>query len=126
MQRAGKITGEQQLQTKRLWDNYMKDIGPLVAERASLQHDLEASGGYHAMLQGWPPPMVAIALNKAADLEHSLLQQQERFLYMLSRFIFQVLSPFQIGHLSSAAYPFTLEWSELIPSVARQAEGPRR
>ncbi|KAK9856091.1 hypothetical protein WJX84_005809, partial [Apatococcus fuscideae] len=122
--RAGKITGGQQLQTKDLWTNYINDIGPLVAERTSLQHDLEASGGYQAMLQGWPPHMVAVALNKAADLEHSLLQQQERFLYMLSRFIFQVLSPFQTGHLSGAAYPFTLEWSELISSVARQADAP--
>ena len=118
---AGKIDSEQQLETKHLWDTYMRDIGPLLAEQASLQHDLESSGGHWTAGQDRAPHVVAAALNKAADLEHSLLQQQERFLFMLSRFIFQVLSPFQIGHLSGAAYPFNLEWSELISSVARQA-----
>lgn len=124
LQRAGNISSEQQLQTKHLWTNYINDIGPLVAERTSLQHDLEASDGHQAMLHGGPARLVATALNKAADLEHNLLQQQERFLFMLSRFIFQVLSPFQTGHLSGAAYPFTLGWSELIASVAAQANAP--
>ena len=110
--------------TKHLWTTYNNDIQPLVAEMKSLQHELMACGGHQAMLHGGPARMVATALNKAADLEHNLVQQQERFLFMLSRFIFQVLSPFQTGHLSSAAYPFTLGWSELISSVARQSDAP--
>ncbi|KAK9849960.1 hypothetical protein WJX84_009292 [Apatococcus fuscideae] len=83
MQLAGKIDRGQQLETKHLWDTYRLDIGPLVAEQASLQHDLQSSGGHQA-----------------------------------------VLSPFQIGHLSGAAYPFTLEWSELISSVAHRNDAP--
>lgn len=119
---AGKINPGQQRQTKELWVSYLRDTGPLNAEQVRLQHDLEASGGHHAAVRFRSPKAVAAALDTAADLEHCIVVQQERYLYMLSRFIFQILSPFQIGHLSGAAFPFTLQWSDLISSVARQVD----
>lgn len=122
VQMAGKINLEQQRQTKELWLSYLRDTAPLNAEQVRLQHDLEASGGHQAAVRNRPPQSVAAALDTAADLEHCIMVQQERYLYMLSRFIFQILSPFQIGHLSGAAYPFTLQWTDLIASVVRQAD----
>ncbi|KAK9867005.1 hypothetical protein WJX84_010308 [Apatococcus fuscideae] len=120
MKAAGNINREQQLMVKHLWETYIGQIRPMMQDQASLLHDLEGSGGDQCMLLKYSPSQVASTLNQAADLEHSISQQQERYLFMLSRFIFQVLSPFQMGHLSGAAYPFTLQYSDLISSIAEQ------
>ena len=55
-----------------------------------MQHKLQASGGYECLALGFPSSQIAETLNLAADLEHSIVQQQEHYLFMLSRFIFQV------------------------------------
>ena len=93
LQEAGNVSEEQQAKTRFLWTSYLRHAAPLMAEQALLQHELEASGGCDCLPLGFPPRQVAHALNQAADLEHSIVLQQERYLFMLSRFIFQVPIP---------------------------------
>ncbi len=89
-QAAGNVNEQQQAKTKHLWQTYVHTAAPLMAQQAHMQHKLQASGGYECLALGFPSSQIAETLNLAADLEHSIVQQQERYLFMLSRFIFQV------------------------------------